>query len=100
MRGEPVTRPRMGRTHLTAILSADDGATWTGGLLLDERATVSHPDSDEAPDGRLWIIYDRNRKTDREILVATFTEADIAAGRLVDSRSALRLRVNSAGKSP
>ena len=25
------------RSHLTALLSSDDGRTWTGGLLLDER---------------------------------------------------------------
>ena len=29
------------RSHLTAFLSDDDGATWPAGLVLDERDTVS-----------------------------------------------------------
>lgn len=32
------------RSHLTAYLSRDDGATWEGGLLLDERFNISYPD--------------------------------------------------------
>ena len=32
-----------------------------------------------ALDGTLYISYDRNRKTDGEILLARFTEADILA---------------------
>ena len=35
---------RTGRSHLTACLSKDDGANWTGGLMLDERPGVSCPD--------------------------------------------------------
>ncbi len=36
------------RSHLTAWLSEDDGKTWRGGLMLDERATVSYPDGFQA----------------------------------------------------
>jgi predicted neuraminidase len=97
MRGQTVIKPRIGRSHLTAYLSADEGKTWSGGLLIDERTTVSYPDGDQAPDGRIFIIYDHNRKAEREILVATFTEEDIAAGKLIDPRSAFRLLVNAAG---
>lgn len=68
------------RSHLTALLSEDDGKTWTGGLLLDERAGVSYPDGFESPDGRITVIYDRNRRSDREILTVSFTEADVLAG--------------------
>ncbi len=35
---------RTSRSHLTAYVSKDDGKTWTGGLLLDERLGVSYPD--------------------------------------------------------
>ena len=65
--------------------------------MLDERTNVSYPDGDESADGRIYIVYDRNRKAEREVLVATFTEADIAAGKVVDPRSALRLLVTSVG---
>ena len=85
------------RSHLTAYLSDNDGRTWYGGLVLDDRVAVSYPDGDEASDGRIFIIYDYNRKTDREILVAAFTEADVAAGQLVTNNSRLRLLVNRAG---
>ena len=89
-----------GRSHLTALLSEDDGRTWTGGLLLDERRRVSYPDGVEAPDGTLYVVYDFNRGdrwaegNDREILMATFTEEDILAGRGVSPQARLRQIVN------
>ncbi|MCC7493775.1 MAG: exo-alpha-sialidase [Fimbriimonadaceae bacterium] len=87
---------RTGRTHLTAYLSRDDGATWEGGLLLDERATVSYPDGCEAPDGTVRIIYDWNRADEKQILLATCTEADVLAGRDVSGRVRLRGLINQA----
>lgn len=69
-----------GRSHLTARLSTDDGKTWNEGLLLDERSGVSYPDGVEDRDGVIRIVYDRNRQQEGEILMATFTEEDIAAG--------------------
>lgn len=84
------------RSHLTAYLSDDDGKSWYGGLLLDERAAVSYPDGDQAEDGRIYIAYDYNRKTDREILMAAFTEEDVAAGELVDPGSRLKVLINKA----
>ncbi len=85
------------RSHLTAYLSDDDGETWHGGLLLDERLAVSYPDGDQGADGRIYLIHDYNRHTDREILLSSITEEDIAAGKLVDPESRLRLLVNKAG---
>lgn len=82
-----------GRSQLTAWLSEDDGQTWNGGLMLDERRGVSYPDGDEAPDGTLYITYDRNRATDGEILMARITEADILEGQIVGPRSRLRMLV-------
>lgn len=96
--GAKSANPAPPRSHLTAYLSTDDGATWQGGLVLDERPAVSYPDGDEAPDGRLFIIYDHNRKKDREILLAAITEADVLAGRIVDARSRLRQIVNRAAR--
>jgi hypothetical protein len=65
------------RSHLTAYLSDDDGKSWTGGLLLDERATVSYPDGTQGTDGTIFIVYDRDRRTAREILLSLFKEDDI-----------------------
>lgn len=69
-----------GRSHLRAFLSEDDGATWKGGLLLDERDRVSYPDGFQARDGAIHVVYDRDRANAREILMARFTEADVLAG--------------------
>jgi len=87
----------MQRSHLTAYLSADDGRTWHGGLVLDERAPVSYPDGDQAGDGRIVIAYDYNRQADREILMAWFTEADVLAGRIVSADSRLKIVINKVG---
>lgn len=84
------------RSHLTAYLSDDDGRTWYGGLLIDPRLVVSYPDADEAPDGRIFLVYDYNRKTDKEVLMTTFTEEDVAAGKLIGPHSRLRQLVNKA----
>ena len=58
---------QIGRSHLTAFLSKDDGDSWTGGLLLDERDEVAYPDGVQAPDGTIYVIYDRSRKGAKEI---------------------------------
>ncbi len=87
---------RIGRTHLTAYLSDDDGATWQGGLLLDERATVSYPDGTQAPDGRIMVIYDWNRADQKHLLMAVFTEADVLAGKPVSGQTRFRQLINHA----
>lgn len=84
------------RSHLTAYLSEDDGKTWTGGLLLDERTGVSYPDGVEAPDGVIHVIYDYARTGDKLILMAAFTEADVAAAKPVSDKLRLRVTVNQA----
>jgi predicted neuraminidase len=87
-----------GRTHLAALLSEDDGRTWSHSLMLDEREGVSYPDGVEAPDGRIYITYDRERHAAREILMAVFTEEDILSGRIQSSKGRLRVIVDRAGK--
>lgn len=85
-----------GRNNLTALLSEDDGQTWPFSLLLDERDQVSYPDATETADGRILIVYDRERHAAREILLATITEADILAGRCVSRMCALKAVINRA----
>jgi predicted neuraminidase len=48
--GSPAERLQK-RTHMSAWLSEDEGQTWKGGLLLDERNAVSYPDGFERPMG-------------------------------------------------
>jgi hypothetical protein len=84
------------RSHLTAHLSDDDGRTWRGGLLVDERKGVSYPDGVQAPDGTIHLIYDYNRTKDRQILMATFTEDDVAAGQWQSAQARQRVVINQA----
>ncbi len=84
------------RSELTAFVSDDDGMTWHGGLKLDARSGVSYPDGVQAPDGRIYIIYDRNRQSDREILMAVFTEEDVIQGSPVSATARLRVVVDKA----
>ncbi len=83
-----------GRSQLTAWLSSDEGKSWRGGLMLDDRKSISYPDGFQAPNGLIYISYDRNRATDEEILFAKFTEDDILAARLIDNRSRLRMLIS------
>lgn len=83
-----------GRVKLSAWLSADDGRTWQGGLLLDERKGVSYPDGCQGPDGTIYVSYDRNRKTEGEVLLARFTEEDVRAGKLVGPKSKLKMLIS------
>lgn len=83
-----------GRSQLTAWLSEDEGATWLGGLMLDERTGISYPDGTQAADGTIYISYDRERSRLGEILMARITEADILAGELVHPDSRLKLLIS------
>ena len=69
------------RSHLTAYLSRDDGKTWEGGLLIDERKGVSYPDITEGDEREIYCIYDYSRQDKMEISMAVFTEEDILNGR-------------------
>jgi hypothetical protein len=88
------------RSHMTAFVSDDDGASWNGGLLLDERES-SYPDGVQAPDGTIYIIYDHQRYTlNREgrkgvgsVVMATFHENDVRAGKPVSDGAMLKINV-------
>lgn len=84
------------RDHLTAMLSDDNGESWKGFLLLDERSDVSYPDVAEAEDGTLYIVYDYQRYKARQILMAKITPADIEAGKIVSEGSCLQIVLNEA----
>lgn len=86
----------VGRSELMAFLSDDDGESWFGGLMIDERPRISYPDGEQGSDGLIRIIYDYNRHHDKEILMAIFTEEDVAAGEPVSDEAAFRLVVNKA----
>ncbi len=93
--------PGSGRSHLTAFVSDDDGASWQGGLLLDERES-SYPDGVEAADGTIYVIYVHQRYTlNREgkagvgsVVTATFREEDIRARRPMSDKARLRVVVS------
>jgi len=96
------------RSHLTALLSEDDGKTWCAKLLLDERDFISYPDVKEADDGYIYIVYDHERgaykksldsalSCAREILMAKITENDILQGEIKDNGSYLKRVVNKLG---
>lgn len=91
--GPQIDSAPAGRSHLAAFISADDGQTWTGGLVLDERNNISYPDGCQAPDGTIYISHDRERDRRGEILLSRFTEADVLAGRLTGPRSRLKMPI-------
>jgi hypothetical protein len=93
--GQDMTKATDGRKELTAFLSADDGKTWSGKLLLDERDNVSYPDIAQAPNGDIYIHYDRERTGAAEILFARFREEDVQAGKLISKDAALKNLVKS-----
>lgn len=84
---------RTGRWDLTAFVSEDEGKTWKGGLLLDERRDgtgVSYPDIAQARDGTVYVHYDRGRTTHAEILFAKFRDEDVLAEKLVSDGAGLK----------
>ncbi|MBR2425457.1 MAG: exo-alpha-sialidase [Lentisphaeria bacterium] len=77
------------RSTMTAFLSDDNGKTWKGGLVLDERYGVSYPDGYQTEDGRIFIQYDWMREKG-EIMLAIFREEDILAEKAVSPDTKLK----------
>jgi hypothetical protein len=88
---------QIGRSHLTAYVSRDDGATREGGLPLDGRDPVSYPDGQQDRDGIIHIIYDFERTGAREILMARFREEDVVAGAPCSQEARLRMVISRGG---
>lgn len=82
------------RSKMMAFLSEDEGETWRGGLMIDERRGVSYPDGFQAPDGTIYISYDRNRNTDGEILMVRFKESDVISKRIPGKIAGTRIIIS------
>jgi len=91
---------RTGREKLMAIVSDDDGKSWQGGLMIDERDDVTYPDGVQAADGTIYIIYDYHRTPEGTILMATFREEDVRMGRAVSDQVRLRVEVDGLPQLP
>lgn len=85
----------IGRAELTAYVSLDEGRTWQGGLMLDERKGVSYPDGQQTRDGIIHIIYDYDRLGAQEVLMASFTEEDALAGKVISGRGLFQQKVHA-----
>ena len=80
-----------GRNQLSAWLSEDEGISWKGGLMLDERFHVSYPDATQSLDGTIYTVNDWDRGKLGQIVLSGITEEDILAGKLVSSSSKLKI---------
>jgi hypothetical protein len=81
------------RSRLTAFLSDDEGQTWQGGLVLDERLDAASPDAAQSPDGRLHVLYDLPRWGQQQVLMAAITEQEIESRETFYRESRLRMPV-------
>jgi len=78
------------RDKMCAWVSENEGKTWKGPLMLDDRKNVSYPDAFEFPDGGIGVTYDHDRAGAAGIVFARFSEEDVMAGKLVNPKSFLR----------
>ena len=85
---------RTGREKLMAFVSKDDGQSWDGGLMLDERSGVSYPDGQQSADGMIWITHDFSRTGKRHILMVVFGEDDARAGKNVSGEFRRRVLIS------
>jgi hypothetical protein len=89
------------RRELTAFISKDDGKTWSGGLILDERVGCSYPDAQQVADGSVYFSWDFMRSRDQEVWMTTFREEDVlAASAEATARVKSNRRLVSKGGTP
>ena len=104
--GQDLTKATAKREELTAYLIV--AGNWldayyrklgdsvvSGKLLLDERTNVAYPDIAQAPNGDIYVNYDRERTGVAEILFARFREEDVKAGKLVSAGASLKNVIKS-----
>jgi len=84
---------KVGRAELMAFISDDEGRSWQGGLMLDERQDVTYPDGVQAKDGTIYLIYDHQRTPLGEVLLTAFREEDVRAGTSITAKGLLRVTV-------
>jgi hypothetical protein len=87
----PTSVGKLQRRDLTAFISKDDGKTWSGGLMLDERVGCSYPDGQQAADGTIHVIWDYMRSKSQEIVMTTFREEDVLSA---SSEAVARVKAN------
>lgn len=80
------------RTRMTAYLSSDDGETWPYSLPLDPTQS-SYPDFWEGEDGRIYIVFDKDRYGEGGIRCTIVTEEDIKAGKYISEGCAQLITV-------
>lgn len=83
------------RNNLCAWISEDDGKTWQGQLMIDERRLVSYPSVAEGEDGYIYVIYDRDRDGIGQILLSRFTEGDLKRGEFMQAGSFRSITVST-----
>ena len=75
------------RTGIVAYLSDDFGATWRGGLVLDDRPQTTYPDVEQDAAGLIYVTHDFERGRAGELILHKFTEDDVLAGRFASPAS-------------
>ena len=76
------------RQNLCLYVSEDEGTTWKK-RIIDRRYSVAYPDL-EYKDGKLYLVYDYNRYTDREICMMIFNENELLTGEIPEIISIVR----------
>lgn len=85
---------KAGREKLMAFVCDDDGKTWSGGLMLDERDRITYPDGVQAADGAIYVVYDHQRTPEGIIQMAVFTEEDVRAGSPTSGKARLKHEID------
>ena len=80
------------RGNMTAFLSYDDGLTWPYSITLDSHLSA-YPDAYQAPDGKIYIVYDKGRYTEGGVRLCVLRIEDLKAGKFVSEDSINRLSV-------
>ena len=83
-----VTSVHSSKRNGMRLLVSEDGIGFTERLLLDDRERVSYPDFDQAPDGTLFIAYDRERNN--KIRKSLITQSSEAAKEILFARVSRR----------
>ena len=111
-----VALPGLAFLPFAAMAQADDPALQAPPVNLAPGAEYSDsarmfqgiPALECAPNGRLWVAwygggagedrfnYDHDRLNEKQILMASFTESDVLAGKCVSSAARLQVPVNQA----
>ena len=66
-----------------------------GFALIDERG-CTYPSAAQTGDGTIFVVYDRGRRKEKEVLLARFSEDDVLAGAFRSPGAAERVMVNKA----